>query len=101
MFVEEVYVEIPDYPNYAVSNYGCVVNVNTNIELKAWEVNGKLMVKLYAKGQPKNFFVHRLVAQAFFVDYDDYVDVWHLSEDKHDNCISNLHLVDPYWARWV
>lgn len=98
MLIEELFVDVPGYPNYAVSNYGCVVNVKTERELKSWEHNGKLFVKLYSNGVSKNFFVHRLVAQAFFVDYDDIVEVHHISDDKHDNSIGNLHLVPP--IRW-
>jgi hypothetical protein len=98
MQVEEVFVEIPMFPNYAVSNYGEVINQKTNRELKPWvtkKAGGKLMVKLYRAGMAHNFFVHRLVAQAFFIDYDDVVEVYHLSENKQDNCVTNLHLVAP------
>lgn len=95
-FVEEVFVEIPGFPNYAVSNYGSVVNVKTDRDIATTETRGKLMVKLYSDGKPKRFFIHRLVAQAFFVDYDEDVHVYHVSDDKHDNCVTNLHLVSPY-----
>lgn len=99
MRVEELFVVIKGYPNYEVSNYGRVVNVNTDKDLKPWESskgNKKLMVKLYCSGISKVFFVHRLVAQAFFVDYDEFVDVYHISSNKQDNCVTNLHLEKPY-----
>jgi len=97
MQVEEVFVEIEGYPNYAVSNYGTVVNAKHNRDLKPWVHSknvGKLIVKLSRNGVAKNFFVHRLVAQAFFVNYGEEVDVRHISGDYSDNCVTNLHLVE-------
>lgn len=95
MQVEEVFVEIPGFPNYSVSNYGNVVNTRLDRDMKLQHEGRRVTVKLWSKGLQKKFFVHRLVAQAFFVDYDEYVDVYHLSEDFDDNCVTNLHLVDP------
>lgn len=95
MFVEEVFVEIPGYSNYAVSNYGSVVNVKTERDMTLEERDGKYLVSLYSNGVRRRFFVHRLVAQAFFVDFDSAVEVWHISSDLHDNCITNLHLEAP------
>ena len=95
MHVEELFVEIEGCPNYAVSNYGTVVNVKTGRELKPWRhsiLSKKLLVKLPIDGKRKNFLVHRLVAQAFFVDYSDDIDVKHLSGNIQDNCVTNLHL---------
>jgi hypothetical protein len=100
MHIEELFVPVEGYPNYTVSNLGTVVNSKKDRDLVPWESSkksgSKLIVKLYRDGVPCNFFVHRLVAQAFFVDYDDSVDVYHLSADMHDNCVTNLHLVKPF-----
>lgn len=100
MPVEEVFVRVNGYENYAVSNYGSVINAKHNRDLKPWrdlrEANSKLMVKLWRAGVPHNFFVHRLVAEAFFVDFDEAVDVYHISLNYQDNCVTNLHLVEPY-----
>jgi hypothetical protein len=100
MHIEELFVPVLDYPNYSVSNLGTVVNTRRDRDLVPWESSkksgSKLIVKLYKDGVPANHFVHRLVAQAFFVDYDDEVDVYHLSDNKHDNCVTNLHLVKPF-----
>jgi len=100
MQVEEIFVEIPGYSNYAVSNYGTVCNVKHERDLTPQpDSKGRMLVQLYKNGIPKTFFVHRLVAQAFFVDYDDDADVYHISEDKADNCITNLHLERRLWSR--
>lgn len=96
MPVEEIFVEIPGFPNYSVSNYGCVLNTKTGRELKPWShkgENNKFIVKLWDNGDCQNFFVHRLVAQAFFVDFDEQVDVYHINDNRHDNGVANLHLV--------
>lgn len=96
MQVEEIFVEIPGYPNYQVSNYGVVINAVHDKELKPWGHSAKktkLMVKLWHAGVPQNFFVHRLVAEAFFLDFDGDCDVLHISTDFTDNCVTNLHLI--------
>jgi len=91
--LEEYWVAIDLLPNYVVSNYGRVVNVRTQRELKACP-NGKgyPTVKLYHNGVPHQVYVHRLVAKAFFVDYAAGVEVKHLNHNLKDNGVLNLSI---------
>lgn len=91
--LEEYWVAVDLLPNYVVSNYGRVVNVHTQRELKACpNGNGYPQVKLYHKGTPHTVYVHRLVAMAFFVDYEAGVDVKHLNNNLEDNGVLNLSI---------
>lgn len=93
MQIDELWVEIPGYPNYVVSNYGEVLNVKTDRSLiPQLTKKGVHRVYLYRNGVRKSFYVHRLVAQAFFVGYDDGVEVLHISENRTDNTVLNLTL---------
>lgn len=93
---EEHFVPIEGYKNYEVSNYGRVCNVRTGADLKPRsDSSGFQNVILYGYGKPKNFGVHRLVAQAFFVDFNDDIEVKHISGDKTDNSVRNLTLGAP------
>ena len=52
--------------------------------------NGYLMVMIYTKERNKNFLVHRLVAQAFIPNPNNYRCINHKDENKLNNCVSNL-----------
>lgn len=89
--LEEYFVPVEGYPNYAVSNYGKVINVNKDRYLKEGkDANGYLKVKLYRKGLGRTFYIHRLVAQAFFLMYKDGVEINHLNGFLWDNSVLNL-----------
>ena len=89
--LEEFWVAVELLPNYEVSNYGRVINVRTQRELKACANSGGYRhVKLYYKGIPYSVYVHRLVAMAFFVDYEEGIEVKHINENLDDNGVFNL-----------
>lgn len=87
---------IKDFPNYEVSNLGQVRNIKTGRTLKPY-VNlgggkGYYKVRLTsAPYQTKQFFVHRLVAEAFIPkEKEEYTDVNHIDEDRLNNNVDNL-----------
>lgn len=91
--IEELWVTFDVLPNYAVSNYGRVVNIKTGRELKGSpDKNGYLRVALYHNGVRHESYVHRLVAKAFFLNYEEGCEVNHISEYKDDNTVLNLTL---------
>lgn len=94
---EELWVPIEDYPNYEISNYGRIVNTKTDYELQITHSKYKKdQVNLYNNGKVKRFYVHRLVARAFFQNYRDDIEVLHVNQYSiHDNSVLNLTLGGP------
>lgn len=81
---------------YQVSNFGRVKSLNynnTNQEkILSQFGNGKgyLFVNLYKERKMKNCYVHRLVAQAFLDNTNNYPMINHKDENKENNCVDNL-----------
>lgn len=96
MFIEE-WKDVPGYEGlYQVSSLGRVKKLNYRQTGKEriikQRVRGKgyMAVSLYNNGQTKDFYVHRLVAEAFIPNPDNLPQVNHKSEVKTDNSVSNL-----------
>lgn len=100
MNLEELFVDIEGFPNYIVSNYGRVINRVHGWDLKVFRGHdGHCRVKLYNAGAPKNKQVHHLVAQAFFVDWEEGLEVLHIIADFDDNSVTNLTLGEFVWSK--
>jgi hypothetical protein len=100
--VDEVWMPIPTFVKYEVSNFGRVRNSYTEKILKPYKGYGKdgkhyLKVSLYRNGIKYCQFVHRLVVFAFY-------EVDHRDRDRGHNKLSNLEPVlrrenDMRWRR--
>ena len=86
-----MYKTIKDYDNYIIYDDGTVWNTKFNRELKG-SVNdlGYKRVGLSKNGQTQFFFVHRLVAEAFVPNPNNYSIVNHKDENPSNNCADNL-----------
>lgn len=94
--MEEVWRKITGY-NYSVSNKGNVRNDKTGRILKPVPNDtNHMQVSLFADGKRKNFYVHRLVGEAFIPnpDPEKYTIINHLNEDPSDNSVENLEWCD-------
>ena len=91
----EQFAKIKEYPNYAISNYGQVLNITTQKYLKPSEnTHGYLYVKLFANNtKRKNHSIHRLISIYFIDNPKNYLVVDHINGNRLDNRIENL--------RWV
>lgn len=103
----EIWKDIKGYEGlYQVSNFGRIKNVQRMVN--DWKgkrtikekiisleqkKNGYLRVNLWKENKYKRFYVHRLVAQAFLTNINDYPCVDHINGCRNDNTLSNL--------RWV
>lgn len=95
--MEEIYKDIEGYAGlYQVSNMGNVKSLNYNKTkreriLKAEkDVGGYLRVALRKQGTQKHYKIHRLVAEAFIPNPNNYKQVNHIDEDKTNNSVDNL-----------
>ena len=82
---------------YQVSNHGRVSSLNCRghkgcIGILTPRLDGKgyEMVALYKEGKARNTKVHRLVAQAFIPNPNNYPQVNHKDENKTNNDVKNL-----------
>ena len=82
--------DIKDYENYQISDTGIVINKKTGRELKQQEKKGYMNVSLFKNGKKKNKLVHRLVAEAYIENIQNYPQVNHKDEDTLNNTVENL-----------
>lgn len=52
--------------------------------------SGYSMITLYKSGKPKSYFIHRLVAQAFIPNPNNYKEINHIDKDRKNNNVNNL-----------
>lgn len=92
--IEEDWVTLPGYPNYAISNYGSVTNVCTGRDLRPYEDRrtGTLRVAIYNNGVRRDVQVNRLVAECYFLNFTADSVVRHKNGDRSDCSVLNLTL---------
>lgn len=76
---------------YEVSTFGRIRNSKTGRVLKTF--SGKdypETIKLVIKGKKKNYYVHRLVAEAFIDNPENKKEVDHIDRNNKNNNIENL-----------
>jgi hypothetical protein len=99
--MEEIWKNIEGYDNYQISNIGNVRKITkngfTHIKCsprgsqKTSNTKEKYMgVTLSKNGTRKGFSVHRLVAEAFIPNPNNYPSINHINGIKDDNCVCNL-----------
>lgn len=90
----EIFKDIKGYEGlYQVSNMGNVKSLNKRkgrILKPQKDSDGYLQVNLYKQGKLKHHKIHRLVAQAFIDNPNNYEEVNHRDEDKTNNNVTNL-----------
>ena len=83
--------KIKDFPNYCVNEQGQVFNMTTNQELKgSIGLNGYKYYRLSNQCGKKMFYAHRLVAEYFLDNPNNYPVVNHLDGNKQNNAVENL-----------
>ncbi len=91
MEFEECWVEIENFPRYAVSDHGRIMNVQSGRILKPGDNgHGYLYVFLWnGDGQPHRFYVHQLVV-SMFEHIIEGEEVNHDDGIKSNNSLNNL-----------
>lgn len=94
--MEEIWKDIEGYEGmYMVSSLGRVKTLvgrykNVAILKEKYKKNGYCSITLYKNKKPHTYLVHRLVAQAFIPNPNNYPVVNHKDENKQNNCVENL-----------
>ncbi len=91
----ECWKNIPDYPNYEVSDLGQVRSKLTNNILKPEVRSGYLGLQIRNKDGSKKFNIHQLVALAFIGDCPSGYFINHKDGVKTNNKLTNLEYVSP------
>lgn len=85
--------KIKGYENYYVSDNGKVFSkINGELKEKTpfLSHNGYKRVTLWNNGKQKKYFIHRLVAEYFVKNINNYDSVDHIDENKLNNNYNNL-----------
>lgn len=91
--MREVWAAIQGFPNYQISNYGSVRSLRTRTLIKhRYNGGGYAHVTLSTYGEAHEYYVHQLVAQAFFDNYEPGMRLKHVNGDQSDCSIMNLQL---------
>ena len=81
---------IEGYPNYSVSNTGIIINTKKNKMMSIYIRKGYCHVKLSTHNKAAQKKVHRLVAEAFIPNPNNYDCINHKDENPLNNNVENL-----------
>lgn len=88
---EEFWADVVGYEGrYLVSDKGRIWSVINKKIMKQFDNKGYKVISLYDGKKYKTKKVHRIVAEAFFINPDNKPEVNHLDGDKSNNEILNL-----------
>ena len=79
---------------YAVTSCGKVWSYKRKKFLKPISHRGYLIINLCKNGKIEQFFIHRLVAEAYIPNTDNLPMINHKDENKANNCLQNLEWCD-------
>ena len=83
----ELWLSVVDNSNYEISSKGRVRNAKTGKILNQ-EITYRGYARINLSG--KHYYIHRLVADAFYDGYNGKLDVNHIDGNKLNNFIGNL-----------
>lgn len=83
------------FGNYEISNWGNLRNIRTGNSLKKEiDKNGYERITLWYNHKNKTFLVHRLVAEIFILNPNNYSCINHKDNNRQNNNVNNLEWCD-------
>lgn len=98
MKVDEVFVPVVGFEEYSVSNYGRVIDNETDEELEHCVVDNRNVLKPRVYVYIPDFgavWLDTLITEAFFVDYHEGIDIYYKNGDHLDCTVLNLTFIKP------
>ena len=90
-----MWLKIPNWEEYEVDETGRVRNTLTgNMIVGDTNNAGYQRICCYRKGRKQRFFRHRLVAELFIDNPNNFKEVNHIDGDKTNNSVTNLEWCD-------
>lgn len=89
--MEEIWKAIKENEKYEISNLGKIRNKKTGRILKT-SINNKgyERVIIYINKKPKCYYIHKIVANVFLENPNNFKEINHKDENKLNNCVNNL-----------
>lgn len=93
--MQEIWKMLKEHPNYEVSTLGKIRNIKTK-RVRKTTINNKGYEQfiVYIDKKPKSFYVHRVVANNFIENFNNFIEVNHRDENKLNNNVDNLEWCD-------
>ena len=90
----EIWMEVENFCNYKISNLGRLKNIKTNKICKLQKTDKDyLFYKLEGACKKVKIRIHKLVANAFLNNPNNYEIINHKNGDKLDNSVDNLEWI--------
>lgn len=94
MEIEELWAEVTDFPDYAVSNHGYIRNVRLGHDLRPnVDSYGYLRITLSKDGVAHYRYLHQIVAQHFLTGWFPGVKIKHVDENRGNCHVGNLRFM--------
>lgn len=98
----EIWEKVKGYDNYFISNLGRIKSVNpynnknqkSKILKPTNNGNGYMIIRLCENGTKKNKYLHRLVAETFLDNPNNFKEINHKDNNKSNNNVNNLEWCD-------
>lgn len=88
----EIFKVIKEFPNYQISNLGNVKNSKGELMVvgKRKSNSGYIQIRFYYNGKYHYRYIHRLIADTFIPNPNNYRTVNHIDGNKTNNVVTNL-----------